>query len=453
MTVAALLFADSFPVAITDSLISTKRSPNAPSFAAITTPLRSNESRSGIDGFKPSGLALKQWVAGQRMLLLYAGVIGDAQQLLDFIQLKTVIVDYSDAIHADVGDFIATNLLQVSFILVQHGENGAHSYFSYGARDEMTPLFGRVVTIGSGKTPLLEIFAKAPAAELPDPAEMPVDHIETTVVNALQAVAVLSRDYMDDQSKMADKSTGGLFNVAYFPELYGFMTEAEVPVLVVSGICQILVELRGEAAVITRISVSRQIFAAERMEVLLFEGELDTLADSTTISIDAPQLQSITIAKTRDESKVDEFSPKEDFGIHQVIVYVERTERCRHGGRPRTHHVYWCRGEPLVSVEQKDTGIALKLVQPLMAKVIDAVDGAGSCPTCEKTALLRQTLIAENLHLLIDPLLQMENQQPIEGLLDALVQDQKLLHWWLGHAQVDIKNMPTWPTRVQDERG
>lgn len=448
MTVAALLFADSFPVAITDSLISTKSSPDAPCFTGITTPLRSDESRHGVDGFKPSGLALKQWVVGPQMILLYAGVVRDAQQLLDRIQLKTMYVEYSDGIHNEVVDFIATERLQVSFILVQRGENNALSYFYHGASSQMTPLFGQVVTIGSGKAPLLEIFAKALAAELPDPQENPGGHLETTVVNALQALAVLSRDYMDDQSLMADKSTGGLFNVAYFPELYGYPAEADLPALVVSGICQILVELRGKAAVITRLSVSRQIFSAERIEVLLFEGDLDTLASSTSISIDASQLQSITIAKNRDESKAGQYSPGKDFGVHQVVVYVERVERCRHGGRPRTHHIAWCRGEPLVNVEQKNGGITLKLAQPLMAKVIDAVDRAGSCSTCEMTEILRQTLIAEKHYFLIDPLLQMENQQPVEALLDALVKDEKLLHWWLCHAKVDINNLPAWPERI-----
>ena len=221
MTVAALLFADTFPIGFTDNLIS-----SAGDGAAIDTPITPAESRPGLDGFRPAGLAKKHWKSEHaNHYVLYAGVVKDALSLFAFIEGQTAYAGYDEATHSRVVERATADRLQVSFIVVTVDRDNrvSHHYHHSTVFDHRK--FGRVVVIGSGKEALLQLLDRVPALDLAadaDPHRM--------LLNALVLAGAAADDYVSARSNFAALSTGGHFPLVYFPELYGW-NETSLPAI------------------------------------------------------------------------------------------------------------------------------------------------------------------------------------------------------------------------------
>lgn len=107
MTVAALLFSKTVPVAITDSLISAPTEGGGP----ILTPLTDNEFREGDDKYVPVGIARKMWITENKIVFLYAGTVIHAKKLFDHLKTKTQYNEYTENTHTEMKDYVEAYML------------------------------------------------------------------------------------------------------------------------------------------------------------------------------------------------------------------------------------------------------------------------------------------------------------------------------------------------------
>lgn len=208
MTVAALLFAEAFPIVITDHLISSNYTPPVP----VTTALTDAESRVGDKGYTPTGMAVKLWHGPGDLYMLYAGKVDDAQKILKEVSARVLYKPYTIQSHEDVTLWADSSRLEASFIVVYQDVDGFIHHMSHGARIYDSPCFGRILIIGSGETPLTASIHHV-EKYLPS---LPVDfdkfteeYVDTAVVNALALQARSSVEYMKENSNFAYKSIWG----------------------------------------------------------------------------------------------------------------------------------------------------------------------------------------------------------------------------------------------------
>ena len=81
MTLVAVLFANEFPLVITDSLLS---QPDPEDYGTLSPLMESVDQRQG-NGFKPVGLTRKFWILPDKTLFFYCGTIGTAQAFFDLL--------------------------------------------------------------------------------------------------------------------------------------------------------------------------------------------------------------------------------------------------------------------------------------------------------------------------------------------------------------------------------
>lgn len=217
MTIVAVLFADTCPLIISDSLISAKDS----NPEGVQTPLSNNEIRGGGDGYIPVGVARKVWDTGAQTLLLYSGVVNDAKELLLHLQHLTQYKTYDDNAHEDLVNRVAQDKLDVSFIVltINSGEI-EHYYYNANICDSLRATFGLVVCIGTGSDGFIKTLSKVHGVKLPPPAQA-TDYISTECLNSLNAASEMTLDYLNEhQSLFAQQSCGAYFEVIIPTILY-----------------------------------------------------------------------------------------------------------------------------------------------------------------------------------------------------------------------------------------
>lgn len=238
MTVAALLFAKTFPIVITDHLISSKILPEAP----VNTALTDTELRESDSGEVPVGMAAKVWHVDNKMYMIYAGSVAHAQLIRDKVRAKTTYAPYSEEIHKDITDWADASHLKASFILIFLGTDGYIHYMGHGARIHSTPHFGDVLIIGTGEKPLLESILKA--AESIQAKPPIADEIQMAMSSAVAVQANATVGYMNFRSEFASKATGGLFALSYLPKCYGWSEKTPPPSHAQNRVCELFTEYR-----------------------------------------------------------------------------------------------------------------------------------------------------------------------------------------------------------------
>jgi hypothetical protein len=366
MTVAVLLFAHTIPVVITDSLISATDVPKH----EIDTPLTSSETREGLGGYVPVGIAQKMWHS-QNLVFLYAGIVEDADRLFKFLNNKMHYGEpvYTDEVHADITRYVEDNGLRISFIVICNGLDGFIHHYGYNVIHAEGPLFGRCLMIGTGKEPLLALLDKIDGTPLPPSNDLSNEHISLVFLNALRALATVTNDYMKNESLLAIKSTGAFFNLSYLPELYGF-EPTKIPSIIASGICQIFLNIVGDRLFIKRVVISRQIFGQGTTDVILMNQDILIKAAYQELHLPADTLKIVTIGMKRTESSWKEFVPRDCYGVNSVIVYVERALSDKPGNIARKKKIL-LNDPPILTISQTITGVSLHASTPFMQSVVE----------------------------------------------------------------------------------
>ena len=367
MTVAALLFAESFPIAITDNLISSNLAPDIPP----TTPLTGPELRKGNAGKSfPTGLALKVWASEFGFYFLYAGRVDHARQLFDRVeQVVYREQKYTLDRHQNIIDDANYHGLDASFIVVYLDEG----FIAYaGDADRQTTLmgksFGKVLVIGSGRDSLMQAMdtlERRQTLTLPELEPVNLDYATHAIANALAVVGRSSVEYMRAHSAFAQQSTGALFNISYFPNLYGWSVTNPAPGWLANRLCQIFTHSDGTGTYLTRLVVTRQEVGCTHLETFFFSGhqKLDLAQDEFTLD-----LRNLTLSRIRalyDDSESSEMPVlEEDLALYQVIVYGQKDAP---GMPPAISHTvtYDCRSASL-TIANVAGALRFTLHQPLI---------------------------------------------------------------------------------------
>jgi hypothetical protein len=206
LTLNAVLYADVFPLVVSDSLVSNESGETV----SVTSPLLSEyETRPGPGKWRPVGLARKFWLLPDRTLFLYAGTIGAARAIFDRLASQVTPerrfdVDTFRAAQRFIEDYISDD---VSFIAVSpQGDEEPAMVLAHGKTTvRRVGNYGRVIAIGTGSEPFLRSLESCEGEPPSDPS--------ICVLNAYNVAAFATREYMATQSEFARKSSGGYFEV------------------------------------------------------------------------------------------------------------------------------------------------------------------------------------------------------------------------------------------------
>lgn len=358
MTIVAVLFADTFPAIISDSLISAKGG----MVNSLNTPLTYGESREGIDGYRPVGVARKVWHGENETLLLYSGVVDHAQQLLAHLNHLTTYKKYSLEAHSDLVRRVQSDNLNVSFIVLSSdGLEIAHYYHGAECYDDPRSVFGRVICIGSGKTELINTLKKINGKPLPD-LSLPTEYFETAFLNGLVAAADMTIDYLSsEKSEYARKSCGGYFEIFYPASLW-----AEVPKWMNNGRGHIFIEIVNDCPVIKRIVVSD--VGQDNNTVLASVPTLDVPIVEGEIRIPVSDVTNHTIGDIREHSFTSNISDVlMMLEISQMTIYGEaRHTKCNHAYRTHNCVVVTYGSIAHIKVESSDLVLTFEDENPIL---------------------------------------------------------------------------------------
>lgn len=368
MTVAALLFAKTFPIVITDHLISTSYTPATP----VSTVLTDVESRVSDRGKTPVGMAAKVWHVENDMYMIYAGTVAHALQIRDKVKAKIVYTSYCESIHNDITVWADAENLKASFILVFLGADGFVHHMSHGARTYQCPYFGDVLIIGTGEDPMLKSFNQVARYIQPLPINFQsptAADIQRAMANAVALQANATVEYMKSRSEYASKATGGLFALSYLPKCYGWSSQKPPPGHVQNRVCELFTERRGSKMYLNRAVISSRTIDDEPLDALVYRDSEKCALDlnESAVLLSHGDWVNHHIAQKRADTVVRPFAGFEGVqDIHAVIVYAQ----FRSG--PRTgylHQVFHQSGTPLMRVSDDGTKLQLAFTHPMLREV------------------------------------------------------------------------------------
>lgn len=392
MTIVAVLFADTFPAIISDSLISTKGGV----VASLNTPLTYDETREGLDGYRPVGVARKVWHGDNKTLLLYSGTVQHAQELLAHLNHLTAYRSYSLEAHSDLVRRVQRDNLNVSFIVLSSdGLEVEHYYYGAECYDDPRSVFGRVICIGSGKTELINTLKKIKGKPLPE-MSLPTEYFETAFLNGLVAAADMTIDYLNfNKSEYARKSCGGYFELFYPTSLW-----SEVPKWMSNGCGHVFIEIVNDCPVIKRIVVSH--VGQDNNTVLASVPSLDVPIVEGEVRIPVTDVTNHTIGDIREHSFTSNINDVLILlEISQMTVYGEaRHTRCNHAYR--THNCVVATFGTLahIKVEGSDLVLIFEDENPILP-LIDRLksESEQTCVVCKMAG--RYNLNTEEYRLVI----------------------------------------------------
>lgn len=364
MTLVMVLYADSCPMVVCDSLISAAKGARP---GGVPNPLREPEARQA-DGFHPLGLARKFWLLPDESLFCYAGSVRKAASLYE--QLCGVLSTghpYDVELHREAQS-TDPKCRELSFLVVTPGnDRGLPSLYYHGNElPQWHDTYGRVVSIGWGGSAAQELLALHPGKS--------VGGFEDMVLNAHNAAARLTLDYMRlGNSKMARASSGGYFEVL-MPWLY-----RRDCTWAYRGSGHAFIEVTPDRTSLRRLVLSRQ--TNDETEVLT-TGTIDIELDSCAqLIVPVSVFSGYRIAMRRANQACAPFSGEVPFShLMAMTLYGE----CSHpecGHSFRAHTVSFGFGFPAATVLEHDSferdfGVAAGTSSRASSLVVDMYDPA-----------------------------------------------------------------------------
>jgi len=161
MTLVAVLYADTSPIVVADSLIS--NFDGLPD--GLNTPLFSTPDSRAAGEYRPAGLARKFWMLPDRSLFFYAGAAGAARQLFDYlVEIVSIDCPYDREIHRTAQDYLQRIRSRFSFLIVVPSEDEAQLWAYGNVHRADIPNYGHVAMLGSGVEEALEILRRYPGS-------------------------------------------------------------------------------------------------------------------------------------------------------------------------------------------------------------------------------------------------------------------------------------------------
>ena len=325
MTVATLLFGDSFPIAVTDCLISAQNVVAS----TIYTPITISETRPGSNGYVPIGLAKKQWLSVYRNhYILFSGTVNDAEALAKYIDGKLAYEEkfYDDDLHQQAVELVTRDKLNVAFIVVSKSQDHYISHYYHAASLIQKKPFGQIVIIGSGTSELIRatksLVQHLPPSALNFDAKAP-EAIGGYMLLALSLVGQLTLDYANPTSNLARDSTGGNFHITYFPELYGW-SKADLPPPLLCGSMQIWLRLEGHSVYLDQFIWSSSPLGDSPIQILSYRGNSLVL---TADSVDIPEkdIGGANLGDRLRDAEIFSGFQCSDIEAFQLVVHITST--------------------------------------------------------------------------------------------------------------------------------
>lgn len=346
MTLVAVLFADEFPLVVTDSLLSRE---TAEDVGTLTPLLDDLDRRQGTNGHKPTGLTRKFWILPDRSLFLYAGTIGSAEEFFDRLSDRLMQGEsLTRTLMKDVHARMSPNLKSFSCITLSPARKDAeggelegeapHTFEAMGKvfQDDV-PGYGYVLALGTGAEPFLQLLKKSPR-----PPEG--DEYDTKVVATLNAAARATLSYRDVESGLAEASSGG-----YFEVLMPWMFEKSFQWLM-RGTAHVFLEVSDGPTRLDRLVVAQQ-FGDRTLLLAGSDDEVDVLPNGFVCSLDA--MYNVTIFG--DRKRPPSVTRPASIPIPHIAaatLYGSRILPCGH--EARSHAVLYAGDGPVATLLEED---------------------------------------------------------------------------------------------------
>ena len=383
MTVCSLLFRNQIPIVITDSLISC----DDDKFDGlnIDTPINFYENRTGLSMNKihyPIGMANKIWkiIYGDKTIyMLYAGSVNSAKEFLKNISTFS----YDNLIDLIESNSFEKNLKDYGFlpndlaVILIYLNNDYISYWFHNAYPENMSDYS--ISIGSGselflkkfvnllkssfeeQNNLLDAFSKLNNKKIPD-EEVEIN-LEGKILFSLNLLANLTKESLQENSKLLSKSCGGLFNIFFLPELYSVKNDC----VFTSPICQIFLELKSNKLYLDKLIITSR---HEYFESIVSINKLELL-NFDSIEINKKNMKKYHIQDTYQLSDINnELEAINDMAINHLIIYI-------HDNQKQCHTVHSTLGKDgVMNVSSTDKNIKLTFLDRFIEKIFNRFNKA-----------------------------------------------------------------------------
>lgn len=343
MTFVAVLYADSFPLAVVDSMVS-RRGNDAD---GTPSPLRDEVDQHAADGQQPIGLGRKFWLLPDRSLFLYAGTIGSAQKLFDFLTEQLSGGErYDRNMHQIAREYREQRTTSnFSFIVLCPADKENPIHCEGLVYEEEIDTYGYVIAIGSGAQEGLRMLREhagvAPNTEL------------AKTGNALNLAARLTLDYQDEWqrgSTMSAASCGGYFEVVP-PALYKIGYEH-----LLRNTVQVFLKRERNHVYVQHFIVAHQ---GDAETIIVAGRNLGISLDGTGFTVDYASLRQYTVRATQIETVVEApFNGKYPFThVKFLTTYGHGFSCCGVSGHElRRHTLSEGVNGPIAMVYEDDSG-------------------------------------------------------------------------------------------------
>ena len=361
MTLVATLFADTFPIVIADSLISTNMPSSSP------TPLVPRETRPGKAGYWPTGIARKIWVGETGAVFLYSGVIDHAQLIRE--QFDYAVQEhngYNDDLHRRLCKHAEDGGAEVSFIVLDPTPEGEIGHYYKGADVDDIPNYGKVIAIGSGKKDLLGIMKRKPGQPVPpldhDPSpEVLREHIRSCIRQAMHIAACLTENYVRKDSSMASASCGGYFEVLHPVSVFKDARLELLKRVVGTGYAHIFINFTSSDPCVEKVVLSNAddeknttLFTQDKMTIPVVGNEI-SVPRQTFMQMEIQSLHGDTLCTTISEALTFEY-------ISNLTVYAYKTcPNCT--GTASTHRIQSAMHKPQLTVKREGDELRIAFVR------------------------------------------------------------------------------------------
>lgn len=322
MTLVAVLFANEFPLVITDSLLS---QPDPEDYGTLSPLMESVDQRQG-NGFKPVGLTRKFWILPDKTLFFYCGTIGTAQAFFDLLGdrmqrgemlTRGLMIEVRDEMDQRMKPFSCITLSppKVQDAQSEPLEFRAHTVEALGNFVEVDIAgYGYVLAIGTGAEPLLKLLKNSPRP--PDGSEA------NKVLAALNAAARATLNYRSSESGLAGASSGG-----YFEVLMPWLFEKSFHWLM-RGAAHVFLDICDARTRLERLVVAQQL---EDQTVVLAGTDCRAVVMSERIVFSTDEMYNVAI--DGDRTKLAKFTKNVTIPISHISVatfYGRRKFSCGH---------------------------------------------------------------------------------------------------------------------------
>ena len=383
MTVCSLLFGNQIPIVITDSLISDDKHENP----YTDTPINFYENRTGSSMNKihyPIGLANKIWkitYGDKTIYMLYAGSVDSAKNFsnniltFNYDNLITLIEDNSLDKHLKDYGFLPNDL---AVILICLNNNGYISYWFHNANYPKN-MSNYAISIGSGselflekfvnllkssfeeKNNLLHVFSKLNNENISD-EDLGIN-LEGKILFSLNLLANLTKELLQENSKLLSKSCGGLFNMFFLPELYSVKNDC----VFTSPICQIFLDLKSNKLYLDKLIITSR---HEYFESIVSINKLE-LSNFDSIEINKKNMKKYHIQDIYRLSDINnELEAINDMAINHLIIYI-------HDNQKQCHTVHSTLDKDgVMNVSSTDKNIKLTFLDRFIEKIFNRFNKA-----------------------------------------------------------------------------